>query len=61
MRNPWGERACAHYDRGFAQYGKPGDALSERIRLYLLDCGITQSEIDAFKAVMLEGHPAPIQ
>ena len=54
VRNPWGERACAHYDRGFAQYGKPGDPLAERIRLYLLDCGITQSEIDDFKSIMHE-------
>ena len=53
VRNPWGERACAHYDRGFAQYGKPGDPLAERIRLYLLDCGITQAETDAFKSIML--------
>ena len=53
VRNPWSERACAHYDRGFAKYGREGDSLAERIRLYLLDCGITQGEIDSFKAIML--------
>ena len=50
--NDW--RSCAYFDDGFGKYGSSEDVVSERIRLYLLDCGITQSEIEAFKAIMLE-------
>ena len=47
-------RSCAFFDAGFAAYGKPDDPLSERIRLYLLDCGIRPEEMDACKAILKE-------
>lgn len=47
-------RSCAFFDAGFAAYGKPGDPLSERIRLYLLDCGVTPQELDACRAILKE-------
>jgi len=43
-----------HFNNGFVRYGKPDDTWNRRIELYLLDCGVTQAEIDAFRAIMLE-------
>jgi len=43
-----------HFNNGFGKYGKEGDSWNRRIELYLLDCGVTQAEIDAFRAIMLE-------
>jgi hypothetical protein len=31
-----------------------GDSWNHRIELYLLDCGVTKDEIEAFRAIMLE-------
>lgn len=42
-----------HFTDGFAEYGEAGDPWRRRIELYLLDCGITQEEIDAFRRIML--------
>ena len=47
-------RGTQHFDAGFAKYGKPGDSLARRIELYLLDCGVTAEEIEAFKSIMLQ-------
>ena len=46
-------RGTQHFDAGFAKYGKPGDSLARRIELYLLDCGVTEAEIAAFRSIML--------
>ena len=43
-----------HFDNGFAKYGKEGDSWNRRIELYLIDCGVTRDEIEAFRAIMLE-------
>ena len=48
------ERGNSQHDEGFAKYGKDGDSLMRRIELYLLDCGVTEGEIKAFRAIMLE-------
>lgn len=47
-------RGLRHFDVGFGAYGQPGDSLSKRIELYLLDCGVTEKEIASFRSVMLE-------
>lgn len=44
----------SHFNNGFAKYGKEGDSWNRRIELYLLDCGVTQEEIEAFRSIMLE-------
>lgn len=44
----------AHFNEGFSKYGAEGDSWNRRIELYLLDCGVTESEIAAFRAIMLE-------
>lgn len=51
--DPKHARGTQHFDAGFAKYGKPGDTLARRIELYLLDCGVTEAEIAAFKSIML--------
>jgi len=43
-----------HFDEGFAKYGDANTPWQERIRLYLLDCGVTAEEIETFKSIMLE-------
>jgi len=43
-----------HFNNGFSKYGKDGDSWNRRIELYLLDCGVTQAEIEAFRTIMLE-------
>ena len=44
----------SHFNKGFSKYGKEGDSWNRRIELYLLDCGVTQDEIKAFRSIMLE-------
>lgn len=39
---------------GIAAYGLPGDSWMRRIELFLLDCGVTRDEIDAFRGIMLQ-------
>lgn len=39
---------------GFAKYGKEDDGWNRRIELYLLDCGITEDEIESFRSIMLD-------
>ena len=51
--DPKHARGTQHFDAGFAKYGKPGDPLARRIELYLLDCGVTEAEIAAFRSIML--------
>ncbi len=43
-----------HFDEGFAKYGDADTPWQKRIELYLIDCGITQQEIDTFRSLMLE-------
>ena len=38
---------------GLAKYGDADTPLQRRIELYLLDCGVTQEEIDRFRSIML--------
>ena len=47
-------RRESHFNDGFSKYGKEGDSWNRRIELYLLDCGVTEGEIKAFRAIMLE-------
>lgn len=47
-------RRESHFNDGFAKYGEEGDSWNRRIELYLLDCGVTPEEIDAFRTIMLE-------
>ena len=44
----------SHFNKGFSKYGKDGDSWNRRIELYLLDCGVTEAEIAAFRDIMLE-------
>ena len=44
----------SHFNNGFSKYGKEGDSWNRRIELYLLDCGVTEAEIAAFRDIMLE-------
>ena len=43
-----------HFDEGFGKYGDEKTPWNERIRLYLLDCGVTEEEVAAFRSIMLE-------
>lgn len=43
-----------HFDEGFSAYGDASSSWNERIRLYLLDCGITPGEIETLRRLMLE-------
>ena len=47
-------RSLAGFDNGFAKYGDDDTPLHERVRSFLLDCGITDKEISAFRSIMLE-------
>jgi len=45
------------YDKigpGFDKCGEPGDPLSVKIQKFLLSIGVTQEEIDAYKAIIME-------
>lgn len=55
-RNPDPNHWCreSHFNDGFSKYGKEGDSWNRRIELYLLDCGVTEAEIAAFRDIMLE-------
>jgi len=44
----------SHFNDGFSKYGSEGDSLKRRAELYLIDCGITQEEIERFRSIMLE-------
>lgn len=44
----------SHFNDGFSKYGAEGDCWRRRIELYLLDCGVTEDEIEAFRLIMLE-------
>ena len=50
--NAW--RTKLHFDEGFGKYGDADTSLQRRIELYLLDCGVTQEEIERFRSIMLE-------
>ena len=54
MKNRNGWNVKRHFDEGFAKYGADGGTWQRRIELYLLDCGVTEAEIAAFKSIMLE-------
>ena len=43
-----------HFENGFSRYGGEGDSWNRRIELYLMDCGVTEREIAAFREIMLE-------
>ncbi|MBR2839031.1 MAG: tyrosine-protein phosphatase [Kiritimatiellae bacterium] len=51
-RDQW--RSEQHFDDGLAAYGGADTPWTRRIELYLADCGVTQEEIDRFRAIMLE-------
>ena len=44
----------SHFSDGLSKYGREGDSWTRRVELYLLDCGVTEFEIAAFRAIMLE-------
>lgn len=44
----------SHFNDGFAKYGSEDDSWGRRIELYLMDCGVTEAEIAAFRTIMLE-------
>ena len=54
--NPDPEFWCreSHFNEGFAKYGDADTSWTERIVLYLKDCGITDAEIEAVRRIMLE-------
>ena len=62
LRKDWEVTARDYFHYGrydqishiFDQYGTPEDPLSVKIQNYLLEVGVTQEEIDAFKALILE-------
>ena len=62
LRRDWEVTARDYFHYGrydqishiFDQYGTPEDPLSVKIQNYLLEVGVTQEEIDAFKAIILE-------
>lgn len=45
-----------HFDIGLCKYGDGSTAWHKRVELYLLDCGVAKSEVDAFRKIMLEGE-----
>ncbi len=49
---PWNSEL--HFENGFSKHGKEGDSWNRRIELYLLDCGVTEREIEKFRSIMLE-------
>ncbi len=54
VEDPKHGRGTQHFDAGFSKYGQPGDILQRRIELYLLDCGVTEEEIERFRSIMTE-------
>ena len=45
-----------HLPEGFSKYGREDSSWNERIELYLKDCGISDAELETFRAIMLEGY-----
>jgi len=43
----------SHFNNGFGKYGDADATWNERIVLYLKDCGVTDAEIEKFRAIML--------
>ena len=43
-----------HFSRGLSAYGGKDASLRRQAELYLLDCGITAEEIEAFRSIMLK-------
>ena len=43
-----------HFNDGFSKYGDANTSWNKKIELYLLDCGVTQAEIEKFRSIMLE-------
>ena len=54
VENPDDWRSCNYFDTGFSAYGEDAEALSVRIKRYLVECGVTEEEIETFKAIMKE-------
>ena len=52
-------RRKQYFDEGFGKYGDEKTPWNERIRLYLLDCGVTDEEITTFRDIMLEPAESP--
>ncbi len=52
--NPDDWRGERHFDEGFGKYGDADAPWDERIILYLKGQGITDAEIEKFRAIMLE-------
>ena len=46
-------RSEQHFNDGLDKYGDADTPLQRRIELYLLDCGVTQEEIERFRSIML--------
>ena len=67
LTRDWLMTANPHFDigkwtaliEGFAGYAPPGAPLDKQIEGYLHAVGITDEEIETFRAMMLENHPAP--
>ena len=47
-------RSSSQFDDGFAKYAKDGDTLKDRITAYLIDCCVTEDEIQRVRELMLE-------
>ena len=45
----------SHFDTGLAAYGDETVPWCDKVVLYLKDCGVTDAEIAAFRAIMLGG------
>ena len=54
-------RRESHFNDGFAKYGDVDTPWNERIVLYLKSCGITDAEIETFRAMMLEPNCEMLQ
>jgi len=44
----------SHFNDGFGKYGDANASWNDRIVLYLKDCGVTDAEIETFRAIMLK-------
>lgn len=51
----WADYWCReqYFAEGFSKFGKDDDSWTRRIELYLISCGVTESEIAAFRKIML--------
>ena len=49
-----GKLGMVYLDDGLSKYGKKGESLRSQSERYLLDCGISKEEIDAFRSIMLK-------